>query len=120
MKVNRVLPVLLATAVSFGVISFASAAENCRASWYGPGFHGNKMANGDTFNQYDASVVAHKTLPFGTSVQIENLDNGRVITAVVQDRGPFHEGRCVDVSRKGGEQLGLIGPGTARVRVTPL
>lgn len=121
MQVKRVLStLLLATVASFGVTGFASAAETCRASWYGPGFHGNKMANGDRFNQNDASVVAHKTLPFGTKVEIENLDNGKVITAVVQDRGPYHKGRCVDVSRKGGEKLGLIGPGTAKVRVTPL
>jgi rare lipoprotein A len=106
--------------MSFGVTSFASAAEHCKASWYGPGFHGKKMANGDRFNQNDASVVAHKTLPFGTQVRITNLDNGNVITATVQDRGPFHKGRCVDVSKAGGEKLGLLGPGTARVSVVRL
>lgn len=121
MKVHRVLrAVLLATAVSFGVTGVASAAETCRASWYGPGFNGNTMANGNRFNQNDASVVAHKTLPFGTKVRITNLDNGKAIIAVVQDRGPYHKGRCVDVSKAGGEKLGLIGPGTARVRVQTL
>ncbi len=78
------------------------------------------MANLETFDQNDASIVAHKTLPFGTRVEIKNLDNGRRLVAVVQDRGPYHPGRCVDVSKRGGELLGLIGPGTARVRVTPL
>lgn len=121
MQVKRVLSaILLALAVSFGVTGFASADELCKASWYGPGFHGNTMANGDRFNQNDPTVVAHKSLPFGTKVLINNLDNGKSIVAVVQDRGPFHKGRCVDVSKAGGVKLGLIGPGTARVRVQRL
>ena len=119
MKYTHVLSSLL-VAASFSVVGSAFGAETCRASWYGPGFHGNKMASGPRFNQNDASVVAHKSLPFGTKVRIENLDNGRKITAIVQDRGPYIKGRCVDVSKRGGELLGLIRPGTAQVRVTPL
>jgi rare lipoprotein A len=119
--VTRVLSaVLLCTAVSFSVTGYASAEETCRASWYGPGFHGKKMANGDRFNQNDVTVVAHKSLPFGTVVRITNLDNGRSIKATVQDRGPYHKGRCVDLSKAGANKLGFIGAGTARVRVQTL
>lgn len=121
MQVKRVLSLFVPILVlSLGVTSFASAAEKCNASWYGPGFHGKKMANGHRFNQNDVSVVAHKTLPMGTRIRITNLKNGNAITAVVQDRGPFHRGRCVDVSKAGGEALGLIGSGTAPVSVVIL
>ncbi len=65
-------------------------------------------------------TCAHKTLPFGTRLRVQNLDNGRSITLRVTDRGPFVEGRIVDVSRKAAQELGMIGPGTARVRITVL
>ena len=65
-------------------------------------------------------TCAHKTLPFGTRLRVQNLDNGRSITLRVNDRGPFVEGRIVDVSRKAAQELEMIGPGTARVRITVL
>jgi len=118
--VTRVLcTTLLALAVSFSVTGYASA-ETCRASWYGPGFHGKQMANGDRFSQNDASVVAHKSLPFGTEVRVTNLDNGKSIRVVVQDRGPYIKGRCVDLSKAAAAKLGFINAGTAKVRVEVL
>lgn len=90
----------------------------CEASWYGPGFQGKKMANGKPFDMDDADIVAHKTYEFGTALRITNLDNGKSITAVVQDRGPFIEGRCVDLSKAGALKLGFTG--TANVSVTKL
>jgi rare lipoprotein A len=65
-------------------------------------------------------TCAHRTLPFGTRLRIENLENGRAVTVRVNDRGPFVEGRILDVSRKAAQELGIIGPGRARVRLTVL
>ena len=65
-------------------------------------------------------TCAHRTLPFGTRLRVQNLDNGRSITLRVNDRGPFVDGRILDVSRKAAQELGIIGPGTARVRITAL
>jgi len=63
-------------------------------------------------------TCAHQTLPFHTRIRVENLDNGRSIVLRVTDRGPFVDGRIVDVSRKAAQELGMMGPGTARVRIT--
>jgi len=65
-------------------------------------------------------TAAHQTLPFGTRVRVENLDNGVIITVRINDRGPFTKGRILDVSRRGARELGMTGPGTARVRITVL
>ncbi len=86
------------------------------ASWYGPGFHALSTANGETYDQ-DGLSAAHKTLPMPCYVEVENLDNGRRLTVRVNDRGPFVEGRIIDLSRRGAQLLGVDGPGTAHVRV---
>ena len=93
--------------------------EKGRASWYGKKFHGRKTSNGETYNMYDMTA-AHKTLPMNTWVKVENLDNGRVITVRINDRGPFVRGRIIDLSYTGAKKIGIVGPGTARVRVTAL
>lgn len=89
------------------------------ASWYGPGFHGKKTANGETYNQ-NAMTAAHKLLPFNTSIRVSNLDNGRSIVVRINDRGPFVANRVIDLSRKAAEQIGMIQAGTARVRLEAL
>lgn len=66
----------------------------------------------------DGLTAAHPSLPFGTVIRVENRDNGRAVELRVTDRGPFAKGRILDVSRAGARALGMIGPGTARVRVT--
>lgn len=86
------------------------------ASWYGPKFHGRQTANGERFNQW-ALTAAHKTLPLGSYVKVTNLKNGRSVTLLVNDRGPFVRGRIVDVSRKAADVLGMIKAGTAPVVV---
>ena len=68
------------------------------ASWYGPGFHGKKTANGERYNQY-AMTAAHKILPLGTKVRVTHLGNGRSIIVRVNDRGPFVDDRVIDLSR---------------------
>ncbi len=87
------------------------------ASWYGPGFHGKKTANGEIYNQ-NAMTAAHKTLPLGSIVEVRNLNNGKKITVRINDRGPFIEGRIIDLSKKGAEKLGMLESGIAKVRVT--
>lgn len=86
------------------------------ASWYGDAYHGRATASGESFDMY-ALTAAHRRLPFGTWVRVENLDNGRETVLRINDRGPFVEGRVLDVSRQGAEELGIVGSGTAEVRV---
>ncbi len=77
--------------------SYPSGGQEVTASWYGRDYHGRAMANGDTYNMY-ASTIAHKDLPLGTSVELENRETGVKARAVVTDRGPFIAGRDVDLS----------------------
>ena len=86
------------------------------ASWYGPGFHGKKTANGERYNQ-NAMTAAHKLLPFNTDIRVTNLDNGRSTVVRINDRGPFVANRVIDLSRRAAEQIDMIGSGTARVRL---
>jgi rare lipoprotein A len=90
-----------------------------QASWYGgeeDGFAGQQTANGETFDP-DQATCAHRTLPFGTWVDVENLDNGLHAVLRVNDRGPFAKGRILDVSKQGAKSLGLMTHGTASVRI---
>lgn len=86
------------------------------ASWYGPNFHEKLTANGEIFDQ-NAVSAAHKTLPLPSVVRVTNLDNGRSLVVRVNDRGPFVNGRIIDLSRRAGQLLGIENTGTARVRV---
>ena len=86
------------------------------ASWYGPGFHGRATANGDVFDQ-NALTGAHRTLPMPSMVRVTNLDNGRSIKVRINDRGPFKNGRLIDLSRRAADLLGFRRIGTAKVRV---
>ncbi len=87
-----------------------------RASWYGEPDHGRRTASGQIFDMY-AFTAAHPTLPFGTRVRITNLENGRSVIVVINDRGPFVRGRIIDVSRRAARLLGFERKGTAPVRV---
>ena len=89
------------------------------ASWYGKDFHGRKTSNGEIYDMY-AMTAAHKTLPLGVFVQVENLGNGRTEVVRVNDRGPFVSGRIIDLSHSAASSLGVVGPGTAPVRITAL
>jgi rare lipoprotein A len=87
------------------------------ASWYGEPFHGRTTASGEVYDM-EAMTAAHRTLPFGTVLRVDNLDNGRTTTLRINDRGPFVGNRILDVSRRGARELDMVGPGTARVRIT--
>lgn len=93
-----------------------------QASWYGPGFHGRPTASGEPFNR-NALTAAHRSLPFGTRVRVENLRTGRSVEVRINDRGPFgHRRRIIDLSEAAGRVLGLgrSGAGVAPVRITIL
>ncbi len=86
------------------------------ASWYGPGFHGKTTANGETYDM-EAMTAAHRQLPFGSIVEVHNRDNGRRTRVRINDRGPFVRGRIIDLSKAAARDLGMLGSGTARVRI---
>ena len=86
------------------------------ASWYGPGFHGKRTANGERYNMNKISA-AHKTLPFGTIVRVTNLDNGKSVEARINDRGPFVKNRVIDLSKGAAKKIDMIGAGVVPVRL---
>lgn len=98
--------------------SYASVQTGV-ASWYGPGFHGKKTANGERFDQ-NALTAAHPTLQLPSLVRVTNLENNRTLIVRVNDRGPFHGGRVMDLSKAAAEELGFRNKGTAQVRLQVL
>lgn len=94
-------------------------SETGIASWYGPGFHGKRTANGEMFHQGELTA-AHKTLQMPSLIRVTNLENGRSLILRVNDRGPYSRGRVLDVSERGAELLGFKGRGTAKVRIDVL
>ena len=86
------------------------------ASWYGDDFHGRLTANGEVFDMHSIAA-AHPTLPMPSYVRVTNVDNGRSMVVRVNDRGPYHGNRLIDVSQRAADLLGFKGKGTARVRV---
>lgn len=89
------------------------------ASWYGPGFHGNRSASGERYNQ-NALTAAHRHLPFGTRVLVTNMRNGRSVVVKINDRGPFIRGRIIDLSAAAARVIGVMQSGVAPVRVDVL
>jgi rare lipoprotein A len=101
-------------AQSEGDPTASSFVEIGEASWYGPGFHGRKTANGERFDTHELTA-AHKTLPFGTILKVTNLENNLFTIVRVNDRGPFIRGRIIDLSKAAKEEIGM--GGTAQVRI---
>ncbi|PKF51829.1 septal ring lytic transglycosylase RlpA family protein [Enterovibrio nigricans] len=94
-------------------------SETGIASWYGKKFHGHKTSNGEIYDIYSMSA-AHKTLPLPSYVEVENTANGKKAIVRVNDRGPFHEGRIIDLSYAAASKLDVLKTGTAPVKVTLL
>jgi rare lipoprotein A len=92
-------------------------AQSGGASWYGPGFHGHRTANGERFNTH-AFTAAHRSLPFGARVRVTNTDNGRSVVVRINDRGPFVGGRVIDLSQASARAIGIRG--VSRVRISRL
>jgi len=92
-------------------------SETGYASWYGPGFDGKRTASGEVYDMEELTA-AHKRLPFGTRVRVESLDTGRRTEVRINDRGPFVDDRIIDLSMAAAREIGMLGPGTARVRIS--
>jgi peptidoglycan lytic transglycosylase len=90
--------------------------ERGMASWYGPGFHGNKTANGERYDMHKLTA-AHRTLPLGSVAVIRSTQTGRQITVRINDRGPFAKGRVLDLSLAGAKALGMVGNGTDQIEL---
>src|SRR5206468_4880410 len=97
-----------------GALATPAAAEESKpiqtgaASWYGPGFHGKRTANGERFNTH-ALTAAHKTLPFGTQLRVTNERTGRSAVVRINDRGPYARGRVIDLSKAAADAVGILG-----------
>lgn len=92
------------------------AVKTGQASWYGPGFYGRRTASGEPLRR-GTLTAAHPYLPFGTRVRVTNLWNGRSEVVRINDRGPFHGGRVIDLAHGAAQQLGLTSSGVARVKL---
>jgi rare lipoprotein A len=122
------LPVLASlVSLSLGLAAVSSARAHKApafeqigtASWYGPRFHGKKTANGEAFNQ-NKLTAAHRNLPLGTRVEVTNVTNGKSVEVKITDRGPYVNGRVIDLSRAAAIQLGMKDAGLARVQIVAL
>jgi rare lipoprotein A len=99
--------------------SSAGFTQEGIASWYGTKFHGERTSSGEEYNMY-AMTAAHKTLPLPTYVEVINKENGRRAVVKVNDRGPFHDGRIIDLSYAAATRLGVDKTGTAKVKIRAL
>src|SRR5262245_14988205 len=90
------------------------STETGSASWYGYPYHGRQAANGEIYDM-EKMTAAHRTMPFNTWVRVQNLSNHRSVDVRIQDRGPFIDGRIIDLSRAAAREIEMIGPGTAKV-----
>jgi rare lipoprotein A len=92
------------------------SAEEGLASWYGPPYHGRQAADGEIYDM-EKLTAAHRTMPFNTWVRVTNLSNDRSVDVRITDRGPFVDGRIIDLSKAAARQIELLGPGVGRVRL---
>lgn len=99
--------------------SASGFSETGDASWYGPGFVGKRTSNGERYDM-EQMTAAHKILPMNTWVRVDNLKNGKSVVVRINDRGPFVDGRVIDLSKAAARKLGVIAHGTAPVRITAL
>lgn len=106
---NKLKVVILLLLMAFPLLS-----KEGKASYYHDKFHGRKTASGTIFNQNEMTC-AHKTLPFGTKLEVTNLTNNKTVVVTVTDRGPFIKGRHIDLSYAAAEKLGFINKGVQRV-----
>lgn len=108
----------LPLAVSPILASQASAGKigTAIASYYGKRFHGRTTANGERFNMH-AMTAAHRSLPFNTKVKVTNPQTGRSVTVRINDRGPYHGNRTLDLSRGAAASIGMVDAGVAKVKI---
>jgi rare lipoprotein A len=112
-------PYILGDQVYYPMRSSSGFNETGVASWYGPDFNGHSTSSGETYDMYGATA-AHRILPMNTMLLVANLENGKNTIVRVNDRGPFVQGRILDLSYTAAKKLGLVNNGTAKVQVTAL
>jgi rare lipoprotein A len=107
---------VIAAISAAAILSFSPAAfAQCGgASWYGPGFNGKRAASGEIFNE-NAMTAAHRSLPFGTQVEVTDQNTGKTVVVTINDRGPFHGKRIIDLSKAAAAALGFQARGTTSV-----
>jgi len=119
---RRPFTLLLLVALTTGCASMGRRAgkdqfvEQGVASWYGPGFQGKRTASGEHYDMHRLTA-AHRDLPFGSIVEVRNLDNGKRVRVRINDRGPFVRGRIIDLSYTAAKRIDMVGNGTARVEL---
>lgn len=107
---------VLATVSSCATLT-SGYKERGVASYYGPGFHGRQTANGERFNKHELTA-AHRTLPFGTKLRVKNISNGEEVVVRINDRGPYVDGRIIDLSEEAARRLNFISSGHTVVELT--
>lgn len=129
----RISPGLMAAVILIGAVAFQGCrassppvhrfpgypigfVERGVASWYGPGFHGNKTANGERYDMHHLTA-AHRTLPLGSIAVVRSLTSGRHVQVRINDRGPFARGRILDLSLAGAQAIGMTGNGTDQIEL---
>jgi rare lipoprotein A len=117
MKANLLPAALLGAATLLCGANMASADTTGIASFYGSDLHGRRTASGERFDK-NGMTAAHRSYPFGSRLRVTNVGNGRSVVVRVNDRGPFVRGRIVDVSYAAARQLGFVGRGVTKVRVS--
>jgi rare lipoprotein A len=100
--------------------SISSSELEGLASYYAEPYHGRKTASGEIFDSYQEMTAAHRTLPFNTMVRVTNKTNGLMVDVRINDRGPFVDGRVIDLSYRAAKEIDLVGTGVAPVRLTVL
>lgn len=116
LKINKLFFILFLV-LSIGFTSCApTKIEQGEASYYHNKFRGKKTASGQKFRQYKRTA-AHKTLPLGTKVKVTNLQNGKTVRVTINDRGPFVEGRIIDLTRKAARKIDMLQDGVAPVKI---
>ncbi|HEY1166755.1 MAG TPA: septal ring lytic transglycosylase RlpA family protein [Chitinophaga sp.] len=116
-SVKHILNIFLLTGCLFCLSSCArKITESGKASYYADKFEGRRTASGETFHQ-NSMTGAHRTLPFGTKVKVINLANGRAVKVRINDRGPYAQGRVIDLSKKAARKLGIVSTGVAPVEI---
>lgn len=108
-----------AVAAALLSVSTAAYAQCGGASWYGPGFNGKRAASGEIFNE-NAMTAAHRSLPFGTKLLVTDQATGKHINVTINDRGPYHGKRIIDLSKAAASQLGFRNRGTTSVCIEQL
>jgi rare lipoprotein A len=105
---------------SGGQAAVSSSDLQGLASYYAEPYHGRRTANGEVFDSYDELTAAHRTLPFNTVVKVTNQENGKDVEVRINDRGPFVDGRVIDLSLKAAREIDMVQSGVARVKLTIL